>query len=145
MSHGIPTGDYKVALIGGVQEHEKQPGFFSKLFKSQTPEARRARREAIRHAKSLESPGRPVGTVVGSWITDLAELRHHVLLCWACAPKFDAVHKRYGYFKDNRWSVISGGVNGACDGCRAEGRDPRRGLLQLFVHESYVGHSYMPF
>lgn len=135
MSHGIPTGNYRVPLIGGVQEHEKRPGYLNRLLEW---------RNVVRRTKRIESPGRPVGSIQGSWITDLAEIRQHIMLCWACAPKFDAIHKRYGYFKDNRWSVETGGVNGMCDGCRAQGRDPRMGLLQLFVHESLVGHSYMP-
>lgn len=139
MSHGLPTGDYNVPLIGGAAPHETTPGYFTGLFARNTPEFQRAlravRREVRRWVDSVTYKGRPnaVKLSPGAWVTDLAELRKAILLCWACAPKFD--HVAYGYHKDRRWQTETGGTLGVCDGCRADGQLKK----QLYIHESLVG------
>lgn len=86
---------------------------------------------------SYVSPGRPVGFVTGTWVTDVAEIRQCVLLCSFCDHKFKPAHKKYGYHRDARFQR---GVGGDCDGCRIH-RDEG---LQLYVHESHLGHGYAP-
>lgn len=119
----MQSGTYQVPLIG-LSPAEKQ----------------RLRAEQRRRARSLQSPGRPVGKPEGTWVTDLAELRQTVLLCGACDSKFKPAHPRYGYFRDRKWKRLYGGVGGVCDGCRT----PYPAGLQLYVHESHLGNGYSP-
>ena len=100
-----------------------------------------ARRErAQRRAQMARFAGRPTGRSVGTWVTDLAELRQSILLCPTCDPGFRNGHQRYGYFRDNRWRRYTGGCSGQCDACRGD----FPGGLQLYIHDSYVGKSYQP-
>jgi len=94
--------------------------------------------ERRRRAPSLESPGRRIGKVAGSWIDDIAAVRQMVLLCWQCKPKWapndkpsnpQYVYDKYLYAK------------GKCDGCRSLvlGNNER---LHVFTHECYLQTGY---
>lgn len=139
-------GEFQARLIGDVTEAEKAPGYFARLLERARPEYQRQRALAMRHLKSLEYRGRPhkITVTEAAWVTDLAELRKNILMCWRCDAKFEPAHKSYGYFRDTRWRTLHGGVMGVCDGCR----DNMGGLLQLYVHESFIGRgpgqSYVP-
>lgn len=89
-----------------------------------------ARAESRRRLASMESPGRSVGSVAGSFVSDLAAIRQCVLLCWQCAPKFDP--KAHGYVHDKHYRV-----SGKCDGCRTR---VMNGSLRFFTHESYLAN-----
>lgn len=99
-----------------------------KIRRKPSPEARREQR---RRAQALESPGRRVGSVAGSWVTDLAELRQTIILCSNCDFKWRSSAARYGYEKLKKWSKIWGGVIGKCDGCREPGHQ-----RTCYSHES---------
>ena len=86
-----------------------------------------------------EAPGRRIGAVIGSWVTDLAELKQTIILCWKCQEEFRKVAPRYHYHFAENWNKIWGGVHGKCDACREPG--VRR---SCFVHQSYLGKSYNP-
>jgi hypothetical protein len=103
-------------------------------------QARKLRKNELRVPLSaLESKGRKIGAVIGSWVTDLAELRQEILLCSACDPKFAGTEARYGYHRDTKWKKIYGGVIAKCDACREMGHGRR-----MYVHESYFGVTYDP-
>lgn len=99
-----------------------------------TPEqaAKRAKKRADAKRR-LESRGRPVGRVEGTWVTDLAELKQLILLCWKCDPKFKDVAKKYGYFPKRSWNQRWGGVRTSCDGCRENG-DRRK----VYAHATLI-------
>lgn len=73
-----------------------------------------------------EHPGRKIGATPSSWVDDMAALHKAIVLCWACAPKFN--HKAYHYYKDRKFTT---GVNGRCDGCRQH-----RMNQSFYIHES---------
>ena len=81
----------------------------------------------------LREQRRPTGAVEGSWVTDLAEIRQTLILCWKCDVKWRASAARYGYEKLRRWSKIWGGVIGKCDGCREPGVQRR-----AYAHGSLI-------
>lgn len=85
-------------------------------------------------AQRAEAKGRTVGRGAGSWVTDLAELRQSLLLCWSCDARWNSSAPKYGYGLHRRWMKQYGGVIGKCDGCR-EGGPNRR----FYVHESFFG------
>lgn len=101
--------------------------------------SKRNRKELHIPLAALESKGRKVGAGAGSWVTDIAELRQQIMLCWQCDPKFKGSASRYGYHRDKKWTKLAGGVVGKCDGCREGG--PGR---QMYVHESFFGVTYDP-
>jgi len=117
----VKSGTYQVPLIG-LDPKQKQA----------------LRAEQQRRAQSWVSPGRPVGTPAGTWVTDIAELGQCVLLCSACDHKFKPCLPRYGYHRDRTWKRLYGGVGGSCDGCR----EPYPAGLQLYVHEQFIGQGY---
>lgn len=141
MNHGITTGRYRIPLIGGAEG----AGVLSKvldlaqakLFKERSEAAKR--KQYAQAARQLREQSRPVGSVAGSWISDLAAIRQCILLCWRCQHKFESgnppLYKRLNYHKDQRYSQDYGGVQGTCDDCR----DPFEYRVQMYVHESYVG------
>lgn len=90
-------------------------------------------------AKRVESAGRKVGSVAGSWVTDLAELKQSILLCSGCDFKWKWGAKKYGYELAKRWTRIWGGVIGKCDDCRQSG--PGR---SFYYHDSNTGKVYDP-
>lgn len=94
-------------------------------------DAQRAWRERKQHklqnAKRLEHPGRPMGAVHGTWVTDIAELMQAVVLCTFCWKKFDP--KRYGYYRTREFKI-----RGKCDACKQYESDAK-----LFVHEKSLG------
>lgn len=115
---------YRVPLIGVTESMVRAArAFFATVRKQRTRFA------------SYVSPGRPVGTVEGTWVTDCAEIHQCVILCSFCDHKFRPAHQRYGYHRDGRFER---GVGGDCDGCRVH----REEGLQLYVHESFVGQGY---
>lgn len=93
--------------------------------------ARKAARKskARAGAKRSKATGRRVGAPIGSWVTDLAELKQTLVLCWQCDPKWKRVSKRYGYEPVKKWSDQYGGAVAPCDGCREFG--PQR---TCYVH-----------
>lgn len=120
----MTEGVYRVPLIGITESMVRRAReFFATI-----------RRQRTRFA-SYVSPGRPVGKVEGTWVTDCAEIHQCILLCSFCDPKFKPAYKRYGYHRDERFTR---GVGGDCDGCRAH----REEGLQLYVHETHVGQGY---
>lgn len=141
---GFGSGTHEVPLIGTIGDHERQPGYFDWLLRRARPEVMRRIAEARRRLEAVEYRGRPRKLTVteAAWVTDKAELRSVVLLCWTCQHKFD--HRRYHYHKDTRWQAAGGGVLGVCDGCR-DNSDRKK---QMFIHESLigkgVGQSYIP-
>lgn len=90
-------------------------------------------------AKQVEAAGRNVGAVIGSWVTDLMELKQQIFLCSACEPRLRGGEGKYGYHRDTRWNEQYGGIIAKCDACR-EGGPGRR----MYVHESYFGKTYDP-
>lgn len=145
MSHS-GQGTYRVPLIGEIRPQESKPGYIARLLDRARPEVQRRLAEARRRLSAVEYRGRPHKKTVteAAWVTDMAELRQCILLCYRCEPKFEPSHKAYGYHRDNRWRTQTGGVLGVCDGCR----ENMGGLLQLYIHESYLGkgpgQSYVP-
>jgi hypothetical protein len=97
------------------------------------------RKKARQGAARIESKGRPVGAVAGSWVTDLAELKQSILLCGVCDYKWRRGAKKYGYELAKRWTKIWGGVTGKCDDCRQSG--PQR---SFYYHEALSGKVYDP-
>lgn len=91
-----------------------------------------ARAHARNNAARSEHRGRRVGAVAGTYIGTLAEQGTAIVLCWACAPKFNP--KAYHYFREGNQPV-----NGACDGCRKPGVN-----RTLFLHESLIGVTWTP-
>jgi len=89
-------------------------------------------RRTVHNPQNFVSPGRPVGKVVGSWITDMAERRETILLCRGCQSRFNP--KPYHYYREGRFEA-----QGACDGCKHH-----YGKVFLFVHEQYLGKSWDP-
>lgn len=138
--HTVPligvTRDRVRTAIEFFSGFEQRRRVREKLALAHTPEARR-RELRLQSVERSISPGRPVGSVAGSWVTDCAELRQCVMLCGFCDHKFRPAHQKYGYVRDSKWER---GVGGNCDGCR-EFRDHG---LQLYVHEHYIGQSYTP-
>lgn len=86
-----------------------------------------------RRAASFESPGRKKGGVIGSWVTDLAEIHQAILVCWQCEPKWKRIAKRYHYEPIRRWTEWYGGAWANCDACREWG--PQR---TCYVHSSTI-------
>lgn len=82
-------------------------------------------------AQPREHAGRKYGKPEGGYVTDLASLKKAIILCWRCQPKFD--HKRYHYYKDERFPHVVG----KCDGCRQIFNHSTR----LYIHESYLSDS----
>lgn len=112
-------------------------GRMSTAMRAEAIERRRvraqARIEARRQMDLRKHPGKPVGNVRGSWLSDLAERRQCVLLCWQCKPKWNP--EPYGYFYDRHYEA-----QGQCDTCNAF--SPR---IHVFMHECYVDKgSYTP-
>lgn len=97
------------------------------------------KRKARAGAARVESTGRKVGSVAGSWVTDLAELKQSIMLCNACDFKWRHGAKKYGYELAKRWTKIWGGVVGKCDDCRQSG--PQR---SFYYHETLNGKVYDP-
>lgn len=77
----------------------------------------------------LEHPGRKVGHPEGSYVSDLAERKKAIILCWRCQPRFD--YKRAHYYKDERFPYVVG----RCDGCR----EFMNHQAKLYIHESFLG------
>lgn len=94
----------------------------------------RLRLRAESKKRQIESAGRPVGKVAGSWVTDLAELKQSIMLCELCDVKFRSAAARYGYELKRRWQRVWGGVGGQCDGCREVGLRRR-----FYAHGSLIG------
>jgi hypothetical protein len=63
---------------------------------------------------TLPSPERRIGATESSWVSDLSESQHCVILCHLCTHKFD--HEKYHYYKDRKFDYITGD----CDGCRTK-------------------------
>lgn len=97
------------------------------------------RRKQRSGAKRMESRGRRIGSVAGSWVTDLAELKQSIMLCSSCDFKWKSGAKKYGYELAKRWTKIWGGVVGKCDDCRQSG--PQR---SFYYHEALTGKVYDP-
>ena len=104
--------------------------------RAQTPQQRY---ETQRRLQSLVAPGRRIGSVAGSYVTDLAEIQQAIILCWACEDKWKKIAKRYQYEARNQYNKIYGGVHGMCDGCREPGAQRR-----LYLHMSSYGSAYVP-
>jgi len=122
----VTGATYRVPLIGVTQQMvDRARAFFASVARQRTRLA------------SYVSPGRPIGTVAGTWVTDCAEIQQCILLCSFCDHKFAPAHRRYGYHRDTKYSR---GVGGDCDGCRSHRDDG----LQLYVHEAYLGQGYTP-
>jgi hypothetical protein len=62
--------------------------------------------------KAYEHPGRKHGKPHGSFVIDLADLRKAVLLCSACASKFDYKRHRFRLETEFRYNL------GNCDACK---------------------------
>ena len=69
-------------------------------------------------------PGRKIGTVKGSYISDLAELMKTIVLCYRCSHKFD--HKKYRYYQQREFPFVLG----QCDACKDFGKG------HLYLHQS---------
>jgi len=87
------------------------------------------RRRAVARAVA---PGRRIGAVTGSYISDLAALRQTILLCLSCDHKWNS--RKAHYEPKDDWHELYGGVNGACDACREPGH-----YRKIYVHESFHG------
>jgi len=98
------------------------------------PEIREQKRRARENAKRMEAFGRKPGAVHGSYVTDLAELRQTILLCWACDAKWRGSEGRYQYAFRKDWNESYGGAIGKCDACKEVG--PKR---RVYIHQSYLG------
>lgn len=90
--------------------------------------------KARQGAKRIEAAGRRSGTPHGSWVTDLAELRQTIILCWACDAKWKRSAKRYHYEFRKDWHEFWGGVIGRCDACKEPGHGRR-----IYIHQSLHG------
>lgn len=138
--HTVPllgvTHDRVRTAIEFFSGFEQRRRIKERLAQAHTPEARR-REVSLQNVARSVSPGRPVGSVAGSWVTDCAELRQCVMLCGFCDHKFRPSHQKYGYVRDVKWP---NGVGGNCDGCRVF----QDSGIQLYVHEQFVGQSYTP-
>lgn len=74
--------------------------------------------------KSLEAPGRRVGSLAGTWNADRVALRKAIILCDFCAHKFNP--RRVNY---ERWRPCTSIAK--CDDCRR--MSPH---AVVFIHES---------
>lgn len=133
-------GKWNVALIGGSTPAERSPSALMRALEWHHPQRRRDRikaeqdkteRARLAYLDSIEGKGRPVGTVAGTWVTDYAELKRCITLCYACVPKFNPA--RYQYVHDTHLDA-----RGICTGCR----DNMERKLEVYVHESIIGHNY---
>ena len=84
-------------------------------------------RTRAQQIESLTHPGRRMGLVHGSYITDMAENQQSILLCLGCQHRFDP--KAYGYYRTKEFSI-----QGPCDACKDHAED-----AIFFIHESLVG------
>ena len=80
--------------------------------------------------QSMEYPGRKMGGVHGSHISDLAEMRAAILLCSDCQHKFNP--SAYGYYRTREFNV-----QGECDACKEFAQGPNQPVL--FIHQSSIG------
>ena len=87
---------------------------------------------AVNNMKRASYAGRRVGSIAGAHIDTLAAQHKAIVLCYGCAPKFNA--KAYHYFVEKKVPVT-----GLCDGCRAPGNQH-----VMHVHESLLGVSWRP-
>lgn len=65
----------------------------------------------VDQVKSKLAPLRKKGRAPGGWLSDLVALERVILLCPACAVKFDA--RGAHYRKDPDWEAVH-----PCDGCK---------------------------
>jgi hypothetical protein len=87
---------------------------------------------AIDRAKRLEFFGRKRGQPHGTYVTDLAELKKAIALCWRCKFRFNP--SKHGYrLEENVPTVIS-----KCDGCREQVE-----TAWLYVHEEIALKRYV--
>jgi hypothetical protein len=82
---------------------------------------------AIDRAKRAEFFGRKRGQPHGTYVTDLAELKKAIALCWKCKYRWNPT--KYGYrLEENIPTVIS-----KCDGCRE-----KVDTAWLYIHEEIL-------
>jgi hypothetical protein len=82
------------------------------------------------YARRREHPGRSMGKPHGTYVTDTAERHLGVILCSACAHKFDPT--KYHYYLTREFQI-----QGRCDGCREHTQG-----VNFFIHESLLGRKH---
>lgn len=86
--------------------------------------------------KSMEDRGRATKRVPGAYIAgDLSELQKTILLCAACKHGFD--WRKHHYYSVSHYDTIH--AIGRCDVCKVQSNK-----LGLYLHEAYVGESWIP-
>lgn len=96
-----------------------------------TPAEHRAQKQrAQAAARRKEYAGRNVGKPHGTFVTDEAERRLGILLCWKCRHRFEPA--KYNYYLTREFKI-----QGRCDGCREHTQG-----VNFFIHESYLGRKH---